>query len=95
MKPWFKHYKLTQFDFICKGIKTVEAFVTDVQLFQQLYDAVLKDIPSDCQFNQSRQIKQKKGTKKNTEVKTAVKSSDVLEGNHFAHLRISSDTDED
>lgn len=80
-----------------KGIQIVNTVVSDPELFQQLYDAVVKNLPSHFKFNQSGKVTdtKRKESKEQKATRTKAKSAEeFLRGNHFAELCLSS-SDED
>ena len=70
--------------------------MTNANLYRQLYEATTKNLPRDCQFNQSitkeKQPKGKSSIKQEKQPKG--KSSECLKGNQFASLA-ASDSDEE
>ena len=80
------------------GIKFAESMVTNANLYRYLYDAITKQLPRDCQFNQSRSSKKqqsKRGGKPQQEKQTAAGNPNMLKGNKFALLcALDSDDDE-
>ena len=72
-----------------KGIQIVNTVVSNLELFQQLYDAVVKNLPSHVKFSQS-------GTATDTKRKERKEQEEeISKGNRFAALLHLSSSDED
>ena len=83
---------------IFSGTKFAESMVTNANVYRLLYDVITKDLPRDCQFNQSRRIQRqqnKRGKTSEGRKEMTGENPNFLKGNKFALLcALGSDDDE-
>ena len=78
------------------GNKLAESIVINTKLYCQLYDAVTKDLPRDCLFNQSQPTKRQTEGNRKPEQRSGIKSKNAgyLKWNRFPFLHDESDSDD-